>query len=505
MKLFKLFVTTTTIAAVLLLSAGCDNTSGTDNSNDNSSGSHNTGIFGSGNRYETVYPEEYSKMWEFIPEAEYTSADELVYTYSADERGIVVSDYSGEAAVLRIPDEIEDKPVVAVDLSETQKELTEVIFPNSVRSFKLSGAISGALKYANVPAAAETFSFGYCEKLESIFISSGVSEINEEAFAHCTSLKNIRMSEGLRMIGNNAFSYCTSISSIKLPESLSTIDGSPFSFCTNLTAIDVDENNPYFAAQNGVLYSKDMTRLVQCPAGRKGKFSIKSGITEIENAAFFGCTGITEITIPESVEKIGDWAFSSTQITSINIPKKITKINSGVFYSTKLSFVEIPENVASIGDYAFSGCGELGAIVIPEGVKEIGSGAFSDCTMLSAAELPNNLEKIGEWAFSKCEGLVSVYIPGGVTSIGDSAFYGCTGLRNANVPSGVTDMGESVFEECANVYVTYKGMTYTAANADEIYLLINNSGNNDIDNNSEINSGADIDNNNNDESQAQLS
>ncbi len=474
MKHLKLFVTIIVISAVLLLSAGCDNSPVTDNSNGNSSGSYNTGVFGSGSRYETVYPEEYSEMWEYIPEVEYTSADELVYTYSEDERGIVVSDYSGEASVLRIPDEIEDKPVVRVDLSETQKELTEVVFPNSVRSFKLSGAISGALKYANVPAAVDKYSFGYCEKLESIFISSGVSKINEEAFANCTSLKNIRMSESLREIGNNAFSYCTGITSVKLPESLSTVDGSPFSFCTNLTAIGVDENNPYFAARDGVLYSKDMTKLVQCPAGKRGSFQVNSGITEIGSAAFFGCTGITEIIIPESVERIGDWAFASTQITYVNIPKKITKINSGVFYSTKLNFVEIPENVTSIGDYAFDGCEQLGQVNIPYGVKEIGSGAFSGCIALSAAELSDSLEKIGEWAFSKCEALKEINIPDSVISIGDSAFYGCRALENANVPSGVAEMGESVFEECGGISVTYKGATYNAENIGEFYQAVNN-------------------------------
>ena len=125
--------------------------------------------------------------------------------------------------------------------------------------------------------------------------------------------------------------------------------------------------------------------------------------------AFLGCTGLTAITIPNSVTSIGEMAFLGC---------------------TGLTSVSIGTGVTSIGSRAFSNCTGLTAITIPNSVTSIGSYAFSNCTGLTSITIPNSVTSIGSYAFSNCTGLSSVTIGNSVTSIGESAFEGCTGLTS---------------------------------------------------------------------------
>ena len=128
--------------------------------------------------------------------------------------------------------------------------------------------------------------------------------------------------------------------------------------------------------------------------------------------AFVGCTGLTSITIPNSVTSIGDGAFDDcTGLTSITIPNSIT----------------------SIGDGAFDGCTGLTSITIPNSITSIEGRTFRGCTGLTSITIPNSVKSIGEYAFYDCTGLTSVTIPNSVTSIGGSAFSGCTGLTSITV------------------------------------------------------------------------
>ena len=154
------------------------------------------------------------------------------------------------------------------------------------------------------------------------------------------------------------------------------------------------------------------------------------GITSIGDHAFYECTGLTSIEIPNSVTSIGDWAFSyCTGLTSIEIPNSVTSIGAHAFTSCRsLPSIEIPNSVTSIGDYTFSGCYGLTSVTIPNSVTSIGEGAFVGCTGLTSIEIPNSVTSIGMGAFLNCTGFISIEIPNSVISIGENAFYGCTGL-----------------------------------------------------------------------------
>ncbi len=124
--------------------------------------------------------------------------------------------------------------------------------------------------------------------------------------------------------------------------------------------------------------------------------------------AFSGCTGLTSITIPDSVTSIGSWAFGGCSgLTSITISNSAT----------------------SIGNYVFNGCSGLTSITIPNGVTSIGNYAFKGCTGLTSITIPDGVTSVGNYAFSGCTSLTGITIPNGVTSIDASAFNGCTNLK----------------------------------------------------------------------------
>ena len=176
-------------------------------------------------------------------------------------------------------------------------------------------------------------------------------------------------------------------------------------------------------------------------------------VTGIESGAFSGCSGLTSITIPNSVTSIGFSAFRGcTGLTSITIPNCLTSIESRTFEGcTGLTFIAIPNNVTSIGDNAFSGCTGLTSVTIPNSVTSIGYSAFSDCTGLTSITIPNSVTSIGDNAFQGCTGLTSVTIPNSVTSIGHFTFDGCKGLTSITIPNSVTSIGGFAFENCSEL------------------------------------------------------
>ena len=198
--------------------------------------------------------------------------------------------------------------------------------------------------------------------------------------------------------------------------------------------------------------------------------TIPNSVTSI-GSAFYGCSRLTSITIPESVKSIGTTAFyGCSSLTSITIPESVTSIGSSAFNSCSgLTSITIPNSVTSIGSSAFSGCSGLTSITIPESVTSIGAYAFSGCHSLTSVSISmknipknifngfsgltsvtisENVTNIGEAAFRNCSGLTSITIPNSVTSIGNSAFSGCSGITSVTISEGVTSIGTSAFSDC---------------------------------------------------------
>ena len=184
-------------------------------------------------------------------------------------------------------------------------------------------------------------------------------------------------------------------------------------------------------------------------------------VTSIRNYAFFNCSGLTSVTIPDSVTSIERGAFEyCSGLTSVTIPDSVTSIGSYAFYGCSgLTSVTIPDSVTNIGDYAFSKCSALTSVTIGNSVTSIGHYAFLGCSRLTSVTIPNSMTDIGFSAFSGCSGLTSVTIPDSVTSIGSYAFSGCGVLTSVTINqkvcnSSISSIFPSAYQSITNVMIS---------------------------------------------------
>ena len=342
--------------------------------------------------------------------------------------------------------------------------LTSVSIPAGVMSIG-ADAFRGCIGLTSVSIPAGVTSIGNsafsgCTGLTSVSIPASVTEIGSSAFSDCTKLTSVSIPASLTTIGSWAFSGCTGLSSVSIPAGVTSIGSSAFYRCAGLKSIDVDAGNAKYTSVDGVVYNKEMTRLIALPAGKK-RFDIPNSITSIESGMFSGYTNLTTLSIPSSVSYIGPQAFSGcTSLISINVDARNAEYTSidGALYNKDATVLvawpggvkecHLPSSVTSIGWSAFSGCTGLTSVSVPATVTSIGINAFRGCTGLTSVSIPASVTSIEGNAFSGCTGLASISIPASITSISRGMFSGCTGLTSVSIPTSVTSIGSWAFSGC---------------------------------------------------------
>ena len=181
--------------------------------------------------------------------------------------------------------------------------------------------------------------------------------------------------------------------------------------------------------------------------------TIPSSVTSLGNECFSFCDGLTSITIPSSVTSLGKFCFSNCRnLTSITIPSSVTSLGGACFYGCRgLTSITIPSSVTSLGDECFNGCTRLTSITIPSSVTSLGDDCFMCCSGLTSITIPSSVTSLGGSCFYDCDGLKSITIPSSVTSLGGSCFYGCRGLTSITIPSSVTSLGDYCFYGCSGL------------------------------------------------------
>ncbi len=378
--------------------------------------------------------------------------------------------------------------LISITISDTVKSigsyafsgcslLTSITIPDNVTSIGY-GAFSGcsSIKQINIPSKMESIGNGAffgCDGLTSITIPSSVKSIAGYAFANCSSLKEIIIPNSVTSIGEGAFSGCTSLEKMTLPfvggsiKELSDAYQYPFGYIFGTSAYTggVATKQQYYGE------STSSTPTTQYYIPNTLKFVTITG-GNILRGAFMNCSGLTNITLPQSITSIESDAFyMCTSLKAVNIGdnSNITRIATYAFYyCTSLETITISASVTSVGDSAFYGCSSLKSVTFGDNskLKNIYGYAFSSCTNLKIVSFGKNsmLEYIRERAFSNCTSLESIIIPPSVTNIHEGAFYNCTGLTSITISEGVKNIGNSAFYNCL-------GLTEINFNATAVYDL----------------------------------
>lgn len=457
------------------------------------------------------------------------------------------------------------------------ESLENITLPDRVISVGAE-AFSGCISLTNAHLGEEVSKieerlFYGCSALSELYVGSEVSEVGDSAFYGCKSLENIAVSEangvyksvdgvlytryakklvqyptgknavsyevlsGTKIIGKNAFSDCLYLESIVLPDGIMYVEGSAFSGCSALSQISIPAsiekidggafhgcNSLVYAEYGVVQYLTDTegtpTVLVKTKDKMPERVEIQNTTKVICANAFYNCSILESVTIPDSVVYIGAYAFQYCgSIRQLDLGKNVKYIGDSAFYNCqKIRTLVIPDSVTHLGDSAFRGCFRLKTLTIGRGIDTLSASVFSYCTelervtipdsvlyiknkaffyciLLDTVVLPNSLKSIGEEAFYDCEKLVNITFGKGLVSIGGSAFCGCkslsaivlpeglelitdrafsscTSLKSVNIPNSVISIGEGAFYNCPTLeFNLWAGGNYLG-NSKNPYILL---------------------------------
>ena len=176
-------------------------------------------------------------------------------------------------------------------------------------------------------------------------------------------------------------------------------------------------------------------------------------VVRIMDNAFNFCSTLTTLTLPNSLESIGEFAFNNnTNLTNFSIPSTVTLIEKGAFANCQsITSLDIPDGIVEIKERTFFGCNSLTNLPIPESVLIIAKEAFSGCDDLVNLTLPAGLTTIGELAFFACENLQNLNFTTALQTVGNQAFNSCKSFTQANLPNSVTNLGTAVFAYCFGI------------------------------------------------------
>ena len=295
-----------------------------------------------------------------------------------------------------------------------------------------------------------------------------VASIEPYAFYGCTGPTNIAIGNSITNIGALAFCNCFALKSVTISNSVVGIGDRTFANCPSLTTITVDANNPAYSSAGGVLFDKGQTRLIQCPVGKAGSYTMPNSITNVGDYSFWGCNNLSDVTIGSGVKRIEGNVFEDcTKLSNVTVPDSVTNLGTGVFFGcSKLASAVFGSNVVSNVEYAFGNCSLLTNIVISPFNSVYSSVAgvlfnksqsqllFYPARRAGSYTVPSSVTNISSDAFFACYWLTSVTIPSGVTNIGQYAFYYCNHLTNiyfqGNAPS--VDPTAFQYDSSASVY-----------------------------------------------------
>ena len=377
---------------------------------------------------------------------------------------------------------VEEIPALTTESGTCGENLTWTL--DSEKTLTVSG--TGYMRFEGMSTVGP---WGYSVK--KAIIGEGVLNIDNCAFWECVDLESVQLPSTLKSIGDKAFQYCTSLKEITIPASVEEMDH-PFISCESLQGFHVAADNPNYCDVNGVLMSKDQTKLYFYPLGRPDtSYTVPSTVQSIEYCSFSDSQMLKTVTIPGTVKKIDINAFMySKQLQQVSLSTGLERIGTFAFaFCPELKTMTIPGSVEFdyedwhdqnyCGGSMFYECESLESVVFQEGVTSIPS-AFYGAEKLKTVSIPSTVESMstdfslcgkleeisvadGNTNFCSVNGILfnkdrsellvypggkaadSYRIPDTVIHIGESAFYGCTRLKTVSIPASVSGVGRCAF------------------------------------------------------------
>lgn len=350
------------------------------------------------------------------------------------------------------------------------------------------------IEYSVVSLGYEAFM--KCKSLTSVQLPSSIIKIDDYAFRECSSLTSVTMPGVEIMEGGSIFYGCNSLESIVLPKSLKSFSSDLFRYMS-LTSITIDEKNDNYISVDGILYDKDITKIVGYPAKKGGSYRIPSTITVVSSGSFPNNLSMDELIVPATVMKIESNAFGDNpQIKKLTIedsdaeltigngnngvgltdengnwrdiypmfaytlqelywgrPLKYSSAYNSAFANSYFTKVVFGTNVTYIPKYTFYNCWSLNEVDIKGGLVQWVNFDFSEpyTSPFSSSDMMSmpGMEQVSRIVLFNGEELSgAVVIPDGITSIPSHALqYGCTGITDLTIPSSVTEIADGAFKQ----------------------------------------------------------
>lgn len=241
-------------------------------------------------------------------------------------------------------------------------QLTHITLPKSITTIGSEAFIGcKSIPSLDLPANLTTIgqsAFDGCSSLTSLTLPDGIKTIESNTFKNCSALTELHIPNNVMTIGESAFDGCAKLTTLQIPASVKRIDKSAFSYCSALESLTVDANNLTFHSDgNCIIHTTNTVLIAGCA---NSQIPSDGSVTAIGDTAFLGQSGLSTITIPQTITSIGKEAFRKTGLSSVTLPKSVTKIDEKAFADCEfLSSVTISDTVTSIAKDAFEGCSNI--------------------------------------------------------------------------------------------------------------------------------------------------
>jgi hypothetical protein len=292
---------------------------------------------------------------------------------------------------------------------------------------------------------------------------SSADSIAAGAFTNCARLVTITLSDRIWRLDYGSFLGCSTLRRVWVGKGMIGISTGAFLDCPSLQSIEVDSLNQSYSSEDGVLFDKKKSLLLQYPIWNAGRYVVPDTVQIIRFEAFMGNTNLVAVKFGRDLAGIGSSAFEGcNRLREVQWNDRLTNIQRYAFAGcSSLTQLVLPSTLASIREHAFLDCSGVQQVVLGDGIRQIEGFAFVGCSSLTNVHFADGLQRIGMNAFMGCGGLVNLDLPDSVVSIEPMAFTNCFGLQAIDLGDRLPFIPRYCFAGCRSLRTVRIGASVT--------------------------------------------